>query len=116
MPRPLALFALGIILCARPNCALAAEPLYFGVSEPLTGPDSQYGAQWKRGFDLALAEINAKGGTHGRPLQYIFEDSQSDPRQSIAVAQKFVNDPRGFSSNLETFPAPLPWPRLPSTL
>jgi branched-chain amino acid transport system substrate-binding protein len=29
-----------------------------------------------------------------RPLQYIFEDSQSDPRQAVAIAQKFVNDPR----------------------
>ena len=28
------------------------------------------------------------------PLTYDFQDSQSDPRQSVAVAQKFVSDPR----------------------
>jgi branched-chain amino acid transport system substrate-binding protein len=60
----------------------------------LTGPNAQYGAQWKRGFDLALDEINGAGGVNGRPLAYSFEDSQSDPRQSVAIAQKFVADPR----------------------
>lgn len=70
------------------------EPIYLGVSGPLTGPNAQYGAQWKMGFDLALDEINGSGGIKGRPLAYQFEDSQSDPRQSVAVAQKFVADPK----------------------
>jgi branched-chain amino acid transport system substrate-binding protein len=69
----------------------AEEPIVIGVSGPLTGPNAQYGGQWKAGFDLALDQINAAGG---RPFQYVFEDSQSDPRQSVAIAQKFVNDPR----------------------
>ena len=73
--------------------ARAAEPITAGVSGPLTGPNAQYGAQWKRGFDLALDTINGGGGVKGRPIQYIFEDSQSDPRQSVAVAQKFVANP-----------------------
>jgi branched-chain amino acid transport system substrate-binding protein len=30
----------------------------------------------------------------GRPLQYVFEDSQADPRQTVAIAQKFVSDPK----------------------
>jgi len=70
------------------------EPIYLGVSGPLTGPNAQYGAQWKMGFDLALDEINGSGGIKGRPLAYVFEDTQSDPRQSVAVAQKFVADPK----------------------
>ena len=72
----------------------AGDPVYFGVSGPLTGPNAQYGAQWQAGFDLALDQINAQGGINGHPLRYIFEDSQSDPRQSVTIAQKFVSDPR----------------------
>ena len=79
----------GIALRAR-----AAEPIIAGVSGPLTGPNAQYGAQWKRGFDLALEAINGAGGVKGRPIAYEFQDSQSDPRQSVAVAQKLVADPR----------------------
>ena len=77
-----------------PVAARAADPVWAGVSGPLTGPNAQYGAAWKRGFDLALDGVNAAGGARGRPLRYLFEDTQSDPRQSVAVAQKFVADPR----------------------
>ena len=72
---------------------ISGEPILIGVSGPLTGPNAQYGAQWKQGFDLALDEINGRGGINGRTLQYQFEDSQSDPKQSVVIAQKFVADP-----------------------
>lgn len=42
--------------------ARAAEPIVAGVSGPLTGPNAQYGGEWKRGFDLALDGINESGG------------------------------------------------------
>ncbi|WP_213954454.1 MULTISPECIES: ABC transporter substrate-binding protein [unclassified Variovorax] len=97
LSRQLFLRLAGVILLA-PMLASAApatgEPVWFGVSGPLTGQNAQYGAQWKAGFDLALDDINAKGGIHGRPLAYTFEDSQSDPRQAVGLAQKFVNDKR----------------------
>ena len=73
--------------------ALAADPILVGVSGPLTGPNAEYGAEWKRGFDLALDAINGSGGIGGHPLAYDFQDSQSDPRQAVTVAQKFVGDP-----------------------
>jgi branched-chain amino acid transport system substrate-binding protein len=78
---------------SRAVFAQSSEPIMLGISGPLTGPNAQYGAQWKQGFDLALDEIHATGGINGRKLAYTFEDSQSDPRQSVAIAQKFVSDP-----------------------
>src|SRR6266581_4545954 len=77
---------------SRTALAQSSDPITLGVSGPLTGPNAQYGAQWKQGFDLALDEIHAAGGINGRKLAYVFEDSQSDPRQSVAIAQKFVSD------------------------
>lgn len=71
----------------------SGKPVMIGVSGPLTGPSAQYGEQWKKGFDLALEEINGSGGINGRPLAYDFQDSQNDPRQAIAIAQRFINDP-----------------------
>ena len=71
----------------------AEEPIMIGVSGPLTGPYARYGAEWRRGFDLAVGQTNAAGGINGRPIAYRFEDSQSDPRQAVAIAQKFVADP-----------------------
>src|SRR5258708_3927987 len=79
-----------------PGSALAQskEPLLVAVTGPLTGQYAQYGVQWKKGFDLALDEINASGGINGRPLQYVFEDSPSDPRPTINIPRKFVADER----------------------
>lgn len=71
-----------------------SDPVLIGVSGPLTGANAQYGLQWKQGFDLALDKINADGGVRGRKVAYVFEDSQSDPRQAVAIAQKFVADSR----------------------
>lgn len=70
------------------------DPIVIGVSGPLTGPLAQYGAQWIKGFDLALEEINGAGGIDGRELVYEFEDSQSNPTQSVIVAQGFAADER----------------------
>jgi branched-chain amino acid transport system substrate-binding protein len=88
--------SLAAIVAAASRVAVAetSEPIMLGVSGPLTGPNAQYGAQWTQGFDLALDEIHASGGINGRKLAYTFEDSQSDPRQSVAIAQKFVSDPK----------------------
>jgi branched-chain amino acid transport system substrate-binding protein len=80
-----------VVAGAALRAARAEEPMVIGVSGPLTGPSAQYGAQWKAGFDLALEQINTAGQ---RPITYEFEDSQADPRQSAAIAQKFVSDPR----------------------
>jgi branched-chain amino acid transport system substrate-binding protein len=85
--------AAGLLGIFGTSASLAADPISLGVSGPLTGSNAQYGAQWKTGFDLALDQINGSGGINGRPLRYVFEDSQSDPRQSVSIAQKFVNDP-----------------------
>jgi branched-chain amino acid transport system substrate-binding protein len=86
--------AAGAPFAARAADTPAGDPVLVGVSGPLTGQYAQYGADWKRGFDLALAEVNDSGGIAGRPLATDFQDTQSDPRQSVAVAQRFAGDPR----------------------
>ena len=53
------------------------------MSGPLTGPNAEYGQIWKKAFDIAVEEINAKGGIKGRKVQILFEDTQSDPKQSV---------------------------------
>lgn len=91
-----ALAVVGLAACASGSAASggssAKSPVYFGVSAATTGQYAQYGEQFKEAFDLAVAEVNAKGGIDGHPVVLKYEDSQSDPKQSVAVAQKFVGD------------------------
>ncbi|MGE0750334.1 MAG: ABC transporter substrate-binding protein [Variibacter sp.] len=90
----LAAAALALLGAPADGLAQSKTSVVIGVGGPLTGQYAQYGAQWKKGFDLALDEINANGGINGRPLEYVFEDTQSDPRQTVNVARKFVSDDR----------------------
>lgn len=79
--------------------------IYFGVSGPLSGPQAEYGEYWKQGFDLALEEINGDGGIDGRKLDLKWEDSQSDPKQSVPIAQRFVSD-QAIIAELGDFSSP----------
>jgi branched-chain amino acid transport system substrate-binding protein len=87
----------GLAACtsAAPSAAPTStrkSTLYFGVSAAETGPYAQYGAQFKEAFTLAADQVNAKGGVNGHPVTLKYEDSQSDPKQSVTVAQDFVQD------------------------
>jgi branched-chain amino acid transport system substrate-binding protein len=49
--------AVALLTTLGATAALAqatGDPITIGVSGPLTGQNAQYGAQWKKGFDLAL--------------------------------------------------------------
>ena len=92
-----ALALAGCSLSASGTAPSASETsgstVYFGVSAAITGQYAQYGEQFKEAFDLAVEEVNADGGIDGHPVALKYEDSQSGPKQSVTVAQKFVNDP-----------------------
>jgi branched-chain amino acid transport system substrate-binding protein len=86
---------LGLAACSSASAAgrsSASDTVNFGVSAAITGQYAQYGEQFKKAFDLAVEQVNAGGGINGHPVALKYEDSQSDPKQSVAVAQKFVGD------------------------
>ncbi|RMI35606.1 ABC transporter substrate-binding protein [Nocardia stercoris] len=78
--------------CSDSGSAGAGDTVYLGVSGPRTGPNAEYGRLWQQGFDLALAQINAAGGIDGKKVALKWEDSQSDPKQTVPIATKFVAD------------------------
>jgi len=81
-------------LLAGGGTVWSADPIYIGVSGPLTGNYAEYGQNWKKAMDLGLGWINGAGGVNGRPIELIYTDSKSDPKESAAVAQKYVSDKR----------------------
>ena len=40
---------------------------------------------------MAVEEINSNGGVNGRPIEIIYEDSQSNPSTGVSAFQKLVN-------------------------
>ncbi|GLS23705.1 branched chain amino acid ABC transporter substrate-binding protein [Labrys miyagiensis] len=70
----------------------AQAQIKLGVAGPITGPNAPFGAQLKNGVDMAAKNINAAGGILGQKLEVEVGDDQSDPKQGVSVANKFVGD------------------------
>ncbi len=70
----------------------AHADLLIAVGAPLTGPNAAVGAQFQKGVEAAVADINAHGGINGEQVKIELGDDVSDPKQGISVANKFVAD------------------------
>ena len=58
---------------------------------PMTGQYAVFGEQMKHGAEMAVKDINAKGGVNGEQLVLEVGDDACDPKQAVAVANNFVN-------------------------
>jgi branched-chain amino acid transport system substrate-binding protein len=58
---------------------------------PMTGQYAVFGEQMKHGAEMAVKDINAKGGVNGEMLVLEVGDDACDPKQAVAVANQFVN-------------------------
>ncbi len=63
-------------------------PIRIGVVTPLTGTYAGIGQQVKWGIDLAVKEINDKGGILGRKVETIYEDEEANPNVAVQKAEK----------------------------
>lgn len=89
--------ALGSTVLAAPAIirrAGAAEPIRVGVISPLTGAWTVYGRAHASGFELAVDEINAKGGILGRPVEVVLADSKTEPRIVVEQANRLIRQER----------------------
>jgi branched-chain amino acid transport system substrate-binding protein len=73
------------------GAALAQTVKIANVGE-LSGGGATVGTNFKNGADLAVAEINAKGGILGREIEITHADSQSNPGVARAQVQKALDD------------------------
>ena len=71
--------------------ARAADAVKIGLDNPLTGSYAANGKNELVGCQIALDEINAKGGILGRPAQLIVEDSSTgDAGTAVQKARKLI--------------------------
>lgn len=83
--------ALAALLAAGPSGQAQTEPLRLGAITSLTGRFATFGKMQRAGFNVALREVNARGGVNGRRLELALEDDASDTNKALAAAEKLVN-------------------------
>lgn len=80
----LAVAVAGILVAS----AGARADIAIGLVGPMTGPEAQFGEQFKRGALKAIDDINAKGGVNGQKLTLTIGDDACDPKQARSVAEE----------------------------
>ena len=90
MPQRRWLVALWAAVALAPVAAEAADPIKIGFPMPLSGPTAVYGVPITKGAEMAVADINAKGGVLGRKLELITRDSKANADEAVRLAREMI--------------------------
>jgi branched-chain amino acid transport system substrate-binding protein len=72
--------------------AVAQGVVKLAIVAEITGGGASVGAMWRDAIQLAVEEINRKGGILGARLETSVQDTQTDPPTSVAVMRRVLND------------------------
>jgi branched-chain amino acid transport system substrate-binding protein len=95
------------------SAGFAAETIKVGVLLPLTGSMAKFGEIEKRSFDMAVEEINAKGGVNGKKIELLFEDDTGKPDVGRSGIEKLISREKvpvitgGYASSVVAAAAPV---------
>lgn len=82
---------------AHAENGVAPDRIVFGQAAVLQGPASALGLGMKAGLLAAFAEVNRKGGVHGRQLKLVSVDDGYEPSKAIAATRKLIEDDKVFA-------------------
>ena len=68
----------------------AAQPIKIGEINSYSGIGAAFTGPYKAGVEMAVEEINAKGGVLGRKLEVVFRDDKGQPAEAVKHAQELV--------------------------
>ncbi len=70
-----------------------ADTVKIGLIIPMTGASALYGEQAKSGADLAIKQINDKGGIlGGRKIEVSIQDDKGNPEEGVSLVKKMIDD------------------------
>jgi branched-chain amino acid transport system substrate-binding protein len=69
----------------------AQDVLKLGIPLPLTGTNAKFGEIEKKSYEIAMEEINAKGGIKGKKVVLEFEDSQGKPEVARSIVERLID-------------------------
>jgi branched-chain amino acid transport system substrate-binding protein len=67
------------------------DTIKIGGNLEMTGGSASFGASAKNGIELALKQINAKGGANGKKLALVVADNKSDATEATNAMQKLIS-------------------------
>jgi branched-chain amino acid transport system substrate-binding protein len=93
MKKPGGFFTLAMAVIALSLIAGAAQaqaPIRIGEINSYSGVGAAFTAPYKAAVEMAVEELNARGGVLGRKLELVFRDDKLRPDEAIKHAQELV--------------------------
>jgi len=72
----------------------AAEAIKIGVQLPLSGERAPIGRIIQNSVEMAVEDLNRKGGVNGASLEAIYQDDQDTEQGAVEAAKKLSQDPQ----------------------
>lgn len=69
---------------------LARAETVLAVAGPMTGGEASFGDQFRQGAQMAVSDLNARGGLLGQKIRLETADDVCDPKQAVAVANQLA--------------------------
>jgi branched-subunit amino acid ABC-type transport system permease component/ABC-type branched-subunit amino acid transport system substrate-binding protein len=82
---------LGALVLVLGSCKPKADDIPIGAYLSLSGPDSTFGTDTRDGIALAIEQVNAHGGVHGKPLRVIYEDDKSIAQEASNKVRQLID-------------------------
>lgn len=79
-----------VLFGALPTATAAQGPLKIGFFGPLTGSVAADGIAAKHAVELAVQDVNDRGGLLGRPVELVVYDDRLNPQEAVAIAHKLT--------------------------
>ena len=86
-----AALAAAVVLGAALQPATAQNTIKIGSILSVTGPAAFLGEDMKAGMELAVEEINAKGGVAGRKIEWVFYDAESQTQKGLTATRRLLD-------------------------
>lgn len=69
-----------------------SKEISLASANPMTGDSAQFGDMKVKAMNIAIDEVNAKGGIKGKKVKLLVGDDTGNPKEAPNVAQKFTSD------------------------
>ncbi len=94
-----------------PTYGFSDDGVKIGVPLPLTGLKTMFGSMYRNGYELALEEINSKGGIRRGPLKdkklrFIYQNTLGKPSLAVTLVNRLIDEEKvamilgGYSSSV----------------
>ncbi len=83
-------FSAGLLLFGLLGACSSSDKIYLGLAGPLSGSQAVQGEYMLKAVQIAVDEVNQKGGIKGKLVEIVNGDDQAIPRDAITVARKLA--------------------------